>query len=470
MLTQKEETTTADTATLTFDTSTRFGPPLENSLTSVRRLLTRFVVAGIVSLIVVSAVTAFASSRVGDRRAVAEAENITRIVSRGVVQPNADDAILSATKDSEEYRAALDQLNTIVTKTVLRGALVRIKLWARDGTVVYSDESKLIGKKFDLGDDELAIFVGAKGVAGISDLSEPENEFETENKLLQVYELTSTKQGTPLLVEAYFRYDQVRAVGLDLWKQFAPLAIGALVLLELIQIPIAVNLARRLRAGQLQRERLLRHAIEASEAERRRIAGDLHDGVVQDLTGVSMSLTASSWAGGPDAPAMAEASSKLRDGIRSLRSLLVDIYPPNLHEEGLESALGDLLGGLTNRGMQTRLTLDLDDVELPPDVMRLLYRTAQESLRNVVSHSAAHQVRIQVSAVAEVANIVVEDDGKGFTADRMSTRVEEGHVGLRGLVDLIVEAGGDLTVHSALQGGTRVEARIPFLKIPRKAR
>ena len=195
MLTQKEETTTADTATLTFDTSTRFGPPLENSLTSVRRLLTRFVVAGIVSLIVVSAVTAFASSRVGDRRAVAEAENITRIVSRGVVQPNADDAILSATKDSEEYRAALDQLNTIVTKTVLRGALVRIKLWARDGTVVYSDESKLIGKKFDLGDDELAIFVGAKGVAGISDLSEPENEFETENKLLQVYELTSTKIG-----------------------------------------------------------------------------------------------------------------------------------------------------------------------------------------------------------------------------------------------------------------------------------
>jgi len=144
-----------------------------------------------------------------------------------------------------------------------------------------------------------------------------------------------------VIFEAYFKYSRVTQVGRTLWKQFAPIAIGALIALELIQIPIFITLARRLRAAQLQRERLLRHAIQASEAERRRIASDLHDGVVQELTGVSLSLAAASRSDSPDASRMGEASASLRGSIKSLRSLLVEIYPPNLHEEGLEFALGD---------------------------------------------------------------------------------------------------------------------------------
>ena len=66
---------------------------------------------------------------------------------------------------------------------------------------------------------------------------------------------------------------------------FAVPAIGALLILELVQIPLAISLARRVRAGQEERERLLLRAVEASDAERRRIASDLHDGVVQNLTG-----------------------------------------------------------------------------------------------------------------------------------------------------------------------------------------
>ena len=470
MATQQKGKTTADARTPIFATDTGFTKILDSSSSSIRKLLVRFVLAGFLALIIVSAVTAFASSRVGNQRAVKEAQNITRIVARGVIQTNANDVIVFGDTNSAEYKAALQDLNKIVTDTVVnRGAFARVKLWSRDGTIVYSDDSRLIRRNFPLGDDELAIFGGAKGVAGISDLSEPENALETEKKLVQVYELTHTKQGTPLLFEAYFKYDDVRAVGVTLWGQFAPIAIGSLVLLELIQIPIALTLARRLRAGQAQRERLLRHAISASEMERRRIAGDLHDGVVQDLTGVSMSLTAASWAGGPDAPTMAEASSKLRDGIKSLRSLLVDIYPPNLHEEGLESALGDLLGGLANRGLHVHLAAELNGTDLPPEVVRLLYRTAQEALRNVVTHAGASHVRIALSVVDDVASIVIDDDGRGFTVDRMAVRVDEGHVGLRGLVDLIAEAGGQLAVLSAVDGGTRVEARIPYVAVLRKA-
>src|SRR5207248_1277076 len=93
-----------------------------------------------------------------------------------------------------------------------------------------------------------------------------------------------------LLFEAYFRYDAVTAGGRRSWNDFAPIMLVALIGLEALQIPLAWSMARRVRAGQQRQEVLLRRAIHASDAERRRIASDLHDGVVQDLASVSYSL------------------------------------------------------------------------------------------------------------------------------------------------------------------------------------
>ena len=121
---------------------------------------------------------------------------------------------------------------------------------------------------------------------------EPENRFERgQGKLLEVYLPIRTPSGERLLFEAYFRYTPVSAAGARIWRSFAPISLGALIVLEFVQIPIAWSLARRLRERQREREALLRQALEASELERRRIAADLHDGVVQDLTGVAYSLT-----------------------------------------------------------------------------------------------------------------------------------------------------------------------------------
>ena len=86
-------------------------------------------------------------------------------------------------------------------------------------------------------------------------------------------------------------------------------------LLELVQIPAAWSLARRLRRGQRQRETLLQHAVDASDTERRRIARDLHDGVVQDLAGVSFALAAAARA--PEVPTQTQAV--LDDSARAVR-------------------------------------------------------------------------------------------------------------------------------------------------------
>ena len=314
---------------------------------SVGSLVARFAIAGLVAFVFVAAFTAFASRRVGTEQAIEEARRVAYVSSVGLIGPVLDDDLIAMDV------GALDRVDAVVRESVLRGSLVRVKIWSEDGTIVYSDESRLIGEQFTLGDDERAIFTSGDQGAEVSDLSKPENRYETESKLLEVYSLTETPSGTPLLFEAYFRYSGVTDVGRHLWAQFAPITIGALIVLELIQIPLAWSMARRLQSSQRERERLLRHALEASDAERRRIASDLHDGVVQELTGVSLTLAAQGRSDSIEPRQALDVSTAIRASIKSLRSLLVEIYPPNLQEEGLQSAIGDLLSGLEARGIAT---------------------------------------------------------------------------------------------------------------------
>src|SRR5215217_3134034 len=127
----------------------------------------------------------------------------------------------------------------------------------------------------------------------LGDREEPENRFERgQGDLYEVYTRLRAPDGTPLLFETYQRGNALVAEGRDVWLPFAVPVLASLVLLWLVQVPLAWRLAGRLRRSQLEREALLVHAVEASADERRRIAADLHDGVVQDLAGLSYSLSA----------------------------------------------------------------------------------------------------------------------------------------------------------------------------------
>jgi signal transduction histidine kinase len=234
--------------------------------------------------------------------------------------------------------------------------------------------------------------------------------------------------------------------------------LGALVLLALIQLPLAWRLATRIRKGQEEQQRLLKHALEASELERRRIAHDLHDGVVQDLAAVSYSLAAA--AESAPAPVDAElrdAAAETRRGIRQLRTLLLEMYPPELHRAGLAAALADLLTASQARGIETSLDADLD-AELERETEALLYRVAQEALRNVIEHAAADRVGITVARDDGRIRLLVEDDGRGFDPVDASGN---GHFGLRMLADLVRDAGGVLEVDSAPGSGSRVSVEVP---------
>ena len=150
-----------------------------------------------------------------------------------------------------------------------------------------------------------------------------------------------------------------------------------------------------------------------------------------------------------------EAAAETRRTIRELRSLVVDIYPPDLHREGLASALRDLVARAEERGVDVRLDV-ADGLRLPPEIEALFFRTAQEGLRNALKHAAASRIDVRVRARSGRATLELEDDGVGFDPSQR----REGHLGLRLLRDVAAEAGARLEIHSESGRGTclRVEA------------
>jgi signal transduction histidine kinase len=146
--------------------------------------------------------------------------------------------------------------------------------------------------------------------------------------------------------------------------------------------------------------------------------------------------------------------------MRGLRTLVVDIHPPNLRAVGLGAALSDLLSPLAARGLRTELDA-ADAPELDASCEALLFRIAQEALRNVAAHADAGSVQVVLARRDATGVLVVEDDGRGFSPEARRRRREEGHVGLALLEELAAQEGGSLEVRSAPGAGTRVEAVLP---------
>ncbi len=420
----------------------------------------QFTLAGLIAVAIVGVATAVASQRVGKREAISDARTQTLAKAQGFIEP----AVTNGLKGADP--AAVAKIDDVVKRDLLDASLVRVKIWTKNGTIVYSDEPRLIGTRYTLGPDERAALNDGLIEAEVSDLRKPENRFErSRGKLLEVYLPIRTPDGQRLLFEAYFRYDLVVESGSNVWRSFAPITIGALIALELVQIPLAYSLARRLRQRQLEREGLLREALDASDVERRRIASDLHDGVVQDLAGVAFALggaARSSDLSPGSAELLDQSASEVRESIKALRSLLVEIYPPNLDEEGLEVALTDLLARVNARSIEATLDATGLDRQLPPDVSGLLYRVAQEALRNVVAHGRATTVTMKVSSSSEAAMLDVLDDGIGFDPELAEATVKTGHFGLRALTDRVADAGGQLQVQSAPGAGTHIHVEVPL--------
>jgi len=423
----------------------------------MRHPVAQFAVAGLAVLAVFGAAALLALRGLGNAEALRDARQFATLAGQGIVEPTVAAGLL---RGEPEAIAAVDR---IVQERVLGERVVRVKLWARDGRIVYSDEPRLIGARFPLEAEKLDVLRSGATNASLTDVSGPENRYERgQGDLYEVYLPIRAPDGTPLLFETYQRRSAVASTGRRIWMPFAALMLGSLVLLWLVQVPLAWRLDRRLRRSQAEREALLVRAVEASDDERRRIAADLHDGPVQDLAGISYSLSAAAETEGSAAAreTLRQAAAGTRDSMRRLRSLLVEIHPPNLRASGLEAALADLLAPLRARGAETSLTVD-PALGLDEGAEWIVYRAAAEALRNVERHADANRVDVAVEGRDDGVRLVVTDDGVGFGPGDRERRREEGHVGLSLLEELAGRAGGRLAVRSAPGDGTTFELELP---------
>jgi two-component system NarL family sensor kinase len=440
----------------------------------------RFTLGSVAAFAVIAVGGWFALRQVALDQAVRETRERAVAAGRIVESAGLTDGVLHG------ERRALRRLDDLVLGQVLGGPVVRVKLWSRDGTILYSDAPQLIGARYALDAGERALFASGGAEAEVSDLSKPENRLERpQGKLLEAYTTIRAPDGTQVLFELYERYGAVSANASRLLRAFAPPLIGGLLVLLALQVPLAWSLARRLQREHAQREALLASAIEASSSERRRIAAELHDGVVQQLAGVAFGLApladaAAQRGEAKEADVLRNAGGRLRQGVRDLRTLLVEIHPPNLASGGLDAALSDLLSPLAAAGVETELTVAED--ALPGgrgatsggaasgagaasasdgDALALLYRTAREAIRNAREHGGAGRVSIALTRAAPgVVRLVVADDGRGFDAEARARAEAAGHVGLRLLADLAAQAGGTLVVASRPGRGTTVTLEV----------
>ncbi|HEX5860884.1 MAG TPA: histidine kinase [Nocardioides sp.] len=442
-------------------------PPRDQRPERTGKVLGWVSVAALVALVAVAIGGTFAARDLAEAQAVHDRVATNNLLA-AVITPVLRDELV--TGDARERRAAVAALDEVVKEYRNSTNIVRVKIWTSDGRVVYSDAKALIGDTFPLGEEQQKVLTTPTTRAEVSDLSEEENEFEQDvsedGRLLEVYGPIWTPNETPLLFETYAPYDVVNERSGELWRGFAGVTISSLLFFALLLLPIVWRLLGRLQRAQSQREQLLERAVDASIEERRRIAGTLHDGVVQELAATSFTVAgAAARAGTLGDQRLAEdlnaVAGTLRTSIGGLRSLLVDIFPANLHTGGLADALADLAAPLRSRGIEVILDLDQDDVDLDPEVERLVFRITQECLHNVRRHSGASRVRIAWRSEGDEMVLDVADDGRGFDPDEVLTSPREGHFGVRVLADVATAAGADLLVSTAPGAGCHWRLRVP---------
>lgn len=212
---------------------------------------------------------------------------------------------------------------------------------------------------------------------------------------------------------------------------------------------------------RLERERADsgRKALRAQEAERGRVARELHDEVGQLLTGVVLQLEG---LGAEVPPArrreVTEIQDTVREGVQTVREIARGLRPPALDEFGLRASLVALVVGFGERsGLKVRHHIDAALPALDAETELALYRVAQEAMTNVARHAHAQHVELLLGSRAEAVVLTVRDDGSGISEhDLLSS------TGVAGMRDRALLAGGSLRIERRAPQGTEVRLRVPI--------
>lgn len=223
--------------------------------------------------------------------------------------------------------------------------------------------------------------------------------------------------------------------------------------------------ASSLEEKETRLRKLLERLITSQEEERRLVANDLHDGILQYVIAAEMHLTAFSRGLGNevDSANLKRGLERLRSAVTEGRRLIFNLRPSTLDDFGLIDTLKRHIRDLEEDvDCSVDFSADLPDQPLPPAMETTVYRIVQEALNNAKKHAAPEHVDVELSHTGEEFRIRVSDDGRGFDLDSV---MGEG-IGMSAMRERAELAGGWFDIESSPGGGTVITAGIPFLTEP----
>lgn len=205
--------------------------------------------------------------------------------------------------------------------------------------------------------------------------------------------------------------------------------------------------------------------IDAQEAERKRLARELHDQIGQALTAIQISLQSAKAQDGDGIASIVEDCLAIIDeSLELVHDLSFDLRPSLLDDLGLGPALRWYIYRATARvNLRKYVNVDALETRFSPEVETACFRIAQESLTNVLRHARAKIISVRVAHEDDCLKLVVRDDGVGFDVQvAMDRKGPNASLGLQGMQERAAALGGIVEIKSHRGNGTEIEARFPL--------
>ncbi|SNS92292.1 Signal transduction histidine kinase [Noviherbaspirillum humi] len=414
---------------------------------------------------------------------------VTGLYVDSMISPHVQSLTSSPTLLEADHKA----LDELLNKTSLGRRIVAFKIWRPDGTILYSADAWVIGKRYPI-EEGLREALAGNVHAEISSLAAEENAAEAARfpRLLETYTpIHALGQGSVIAVAEFYQpvdevMHEVFLAKRQSWLVVAPVIAVMYLLLFLLVRRGSHTIERQqaelndkvaqltglVRQNEALHKRVWRAAASTTELNEnflKRISADLHDGPGQDLSFALMRFQSATGTCGrcgtsQEAAGTAEIhpiNAAIDSALKDLRSICAGLRLPDMDDLGItqiaERAIRDYEG---KTGAKVRLDADAVQRQASRSVRIALYRLLQESLANGYRHAGAKGQYVAISYDADDVLVSVSDGGPGFDS---AAAAQKGRLGLTGMRDRVEMLGGSFDVHSAQNCGTTIQVRLPLI-------
>ena len=209
--------------------------------------------------------------------------------------------------------------------------------------------------------------------------------------------------------------------------------------------------------------------IKAQEEERRRVAREIHDGPAQNLANMVLrteyceKLLETNADKEVIKEELSDLKGQVRTNLKDVRKIIFDLRPMTLDDLGLAPAIRRLIQELEeDTGLSGELKIFGEEVRFERDLEIALFRTVQEAMQNIKKHSGAKRFWVKADFQDDLVHITVRDDGRGFNYEEVLSKPDSDHFGISNMKDRVESLGGEFTINSQQQTGTRLSIKVPI--------